>query len=1444
MKLIKMLTPPVKASVILTSAVAFGDTEVVSVANHQASLYVPGDKTGALQSVAVETYKQSTTEYPAGVEPPIFWFDASDREDWTVDVDGNVQKIPNKVGDGRYLTATETGDQWKTSTGCGAVQFGQHNVPKLLESDPTLGGRPSVDFGPLASKRLLFFNPIGPEGNTTNLLEGIGSIVAVWNSENGGGYLLGDNLNGGYKWCRGPDPTLPHGSGIRTLTYMAPMAQYNSYASLNGAFFRLNGVLQQCNYAGFNGSWAVVSLLPKAADLTASGLGMNDTRVTAFSGGFRVAEMLIFDRVLTTAECKLLETWLKGKWLGRADRGVNGNAYLSLLRPHQTAMIQWGFATTVNVPADEKLTLGRLEGGYGDVGASPDANDGGASIVKSGAGTLELGEMKTFSAPVKVGGGTVAVSRKPIPETLPYGLYLDFDASADGALETSVGDDGEYLDYWNEQLKPTVAALTFDGAQTMATGADRPRVMRNALGTGLHMIDLGKRQASSLTHYLQFRTIDPTADVPQRTSHTVPGVTTYIAVVGVQNGGGDILGYSSGWYATRGLANPTWKDQLCGQTGTINGEPITDHASYMIDGVFQSSAEGYPTPGYHVIAVRCPAGAFTDRIGGYYTYAGGLRVGRILAYLRNLTDEEMADASAYLMNIWLKRDAPGYARAEPRTEADVQNLALSGDTTVDVSADKVVVDALSGINGTLVKEGAGTLAVRNLDLKGVGLVVKDGAIVPEAASDVASDCEPAAGASFHLDATRTDTFDFDTDGSEERILYWRDTDNRDNVAFAQSFARAPSLVTATDGLKSELPVVDFGAFTLNMGTGRDLHFARPIESLKSVFVICATQEGDSRGIFLGSSKRYPGGSDNRHYGYLRPSTSETADILLHDNNSYAQIYEGTFLTNGIAINPRNVAPPTGEFFLLESHPQGAAHLSALGESETHAKDRNGGVRIAELIVYERALSEREKIATRNYLMMKWLGRKSGAKMPDPPDQQKIVLPELAVQGDVDMPVEGDVSVLNLSGAGSLSKSGDGTLELQDLSVFDGSVSVAEGTVRLAGMTPASTGRLVTDGLVFQADASWGVTTVTNEYGDVSVTRWDSRTGGGWSAVPFKQTVLPRYVGANDLGGHRVVDMPRGDANGMVFAKDGVATNLFDGIVSVYWMIGSHEGGGYLLGGGTNYEGSSSYFNFMRHRDDTSRQYFEYTDNMLNGVEYWTVPSNVRKADWYLDGEAIDPTTTPLSGGWDLISFQINDAGHPFTCAEGFAFDGRYIRGEGMGNGWCGGQKLAEVLFYDRQLSDEERVDVENYLRAKWGFNGTQASPSNAVTVAVAKGATLDLGGNVQYLADVTGEGTITNGKLTLGTLVADPLAESVRMLDCTVAFREAQVIEVRNAAAITDNQLVKILDCTAVENLPRRKALVFTGDTSWCENYRAKLVFADGALYLQFVPNGMMLLIR
>lgn len=79
---------------------------------------------------------------------------------------------------------------------------------------------------------------------------------------------------------------------------------------------------------------------------------------------------------------------------------------------------------------------------------------------------------------------------------------------------------------------------------------------------------------------------------------------------------------------------------------------------------------------------------------------------------------------------------------------------------------------------------------------------------------------------------------------------------------------------------------------------------------------------------------------------------------------------------------------------------------------------------------------------------------------------------------------------------------------------------------------------------------------------------------------------------------------------------------------------------------------------------------------------------------FVDGVSVNATATGLSGGWQIISFptygrQIGGLG--FTGVPGD------WKTAGYGN-------YAEVLFFDRELDDIERVTVERALAAKWGLS--------------------------------------------------------------------------------------------------------------------------------------------
>ena len=130
-------------------------------------------------------------------------------------------------------------------------------------------------------------------------------------------------------------------------------------------------------------------------------------------------------------------------------------------------------------------------------------------------------------------------------------------------------------------------------------------------------------------------------------------------------------------------------------------------------------------------------------------------------------------------------------------------------------------------------------------------------------------------------------------------------------------------------------------------------------------------------------------------------------------------------------------------------------------------------------------------------------------------------------------------------------------------------------------------------------------------------------------------------------------------------------------------------------------------------------------------------------------------------------------------------------------------------------------------------------------MAVASGATLDLGGNAQYLAGLSGAGTVQNGTLTVGTLVADPTLADSPTVDGTLVLEDGVVVRIENAGEISASTTIPILSATAVTGLAEtRRTLVFAGDTSWAGAFSARLAFENGTLLLKFKPRGYMLFVR
>ena len=1455
MKLIKILTPPIKASIIIVSVAAatllFADTVVTDVSDNPG--YHQLNAATDVQKLVANTVKQ--VEYPSSVGNPQFWFDCTQTNGWTFAADGGVAKIPSLVG-GRYLTTDPEG---------GFHDYSWTPKNPVFEAASEGLDRPALDFGTKGSCRAMNFDKIVVEGGTsTNVLYNIGSIIAVWYSARGnstyggddgqgtgdwgeGGYYGGAFLGGGYGtdgvaaadkhqyvlYRGGNDRMSNTGDVNRPRWYDTQIANSaHTHANIRYAHVRQNGQATTPMHAGLSADWEIVSVIPQGnyALMNATGLGMNDSRISAVSGGFKVAEMMIFDKKLTHEEAALIEAYLSRKWFGREVRGYNGNAVIGSVRSYENRS---GVPQTIMLPveaaAGEKLTIGKLTGGRGP----------GSKVVKTGAGALEIGDAEGYGGTVELQEGVLEFTRREVPSALPHDIYMHFDASDANSFLTD--ENGAFTCFRNLAAHNGWKMRELCARPTTTV----PEVLKDELGPGLNMLDFGDYVKDDTTRMLYFATNE--VEALDSVKVAPYDITTVIAVIGAQRGGGNILKQKNGaGYFSRNTSIPDRFDVAFNTNYTLENNLLAgDYTSLMVDGIPADRAnQGYATPGYQVVAFQTPGSADMSGIGGGAWGAGGLRLGEIAIYRRVLTEQELKDGSAYLMRKWLNRTAPGYAPPADTPRTDIRTVATSSAAEIRVPSGTARIGKLTAAGSSIVKTGDGTLEVCRATAESIA--VKGGALVKIAAPDVATDCELAAEPALHLDVTDADSMHVTDVNGERRVYEWYTSGDKADVLATiphrmsddstkyNNYKFAPYLSSEVKLNGHE--TLDFGPFTVDAG-GRALSLSRSLDAVRSAYVVWAPRD-DSRGAFFGCSKGN-GDTNGELYDFIRSSTDTNTAALVYNNGTSDHVRNGDIYVNGVK-SAATMVPPAGEFMLAEFHPTCPAHISGIG-TDRDVQRFAGGIRVAEVVVYERELSDREKIATRNYLMKKWFNAEP-QELP-PADDDTLEVYEIAVDGVNTVGGASDVSARRLNGSGELVKEGAGDLALGDLSGFAGTVAVNAGSLTLTGRRPAFESELpAAEDLLFHVDATKGLTTVTNADGTVEVTEWKSTLDDGWTARPFYDAHRPTLLRADDLKHNAfVVDMGKsGDQEAMRFYYNG-ETNLLEGIGSVLWMMGSHNGGGYLLGGGRHYNNwDGGLFNFMRGGQGGRCNLPEYP--LLN--EAWVCPDNLKQATWHIDGETVAPLKAGLSGGWDLVSMNITHKTSPTSNADGFGFDGRTVNNPAEYPSYMGCQRFAEVIMYKRKLTDEELLQAENYLRQKWEYKGTQVSPSNGVTVAIAEGATLDLGGNAQYLAGVSGTGTITNGKLTLGTLVADPLAESVLALDATLAFDEMQVIEVRNAAAIAAGRPVKILECTAVENLPSKRNLVFTGDTSWCESYRAKLVFADGALYLQFVPNGMLILVR
>lgn len=1393
---------------------------------------------------------------PSTIEAPAFWLDASDTSGWTI-ADGKVTRIPSKSSQ-RYLT-WEKPELWN---GWNGVEF---TAPEFTSCDSE-SGLPCVDFGNRGSGRALMFDG--------GAMENIGTVIAVFNACDWGGWLFGGKFTneGIWNYHRGSFFNSEYYTNI--FDYRNPLASSKSSLAITTSVFRQNGLPYIPVSVGWGGGWEVYSLNPaNATKLSASGIGFNDLSANKgdISGGMKYAELLIYDRLLDIETVAKIERFLARKWgLGKRMFGGNGKSHIDVLYVNQTK--SFGMQVELNVPENCELSISDIRAGHnGDLVQE-------AKLIKTGNGGLTIGDFSRYTGKLELCSGNLSLNTETVDSAadnfvMPDGVVCRFDMSRRDTMDTTTENGVEYLNRINDAdgrffYGDAAKVLNLRSRGVLEVGGDqRPWLSDEYVTpTGIRMLDTGNwvgDTGSSQTQYS--RGFDLYVG---DSSGGFGALTTIIAAIGAQRGGG--------WLADGAFQRAKQSSQISvgllnGDLSLANGLSPTNGTAY-VDGIRieKPGTVGYPDNGWHVVCLQVP-GSAPGHIGEYFKKAGGgLILGEFLAWNRPLTEDEILEVQNHLSLKWFGK---AIRMTSGRTD-DVpvlQKLAVAGESSVTVGEGSAHIGTLE-VNAPLVKKGPGTLYVQNIvNQKKYPITIESGKITLAAAPALTQE-GIAAAPSVRVDLTDTNGWEI-VEQNGEKFVKSLPVNGDASVKIFQSASASYPKIRDDAGFiaKESVPVLDFGEFVARPSPkSRYLAFDKNLESVRSVYVVWRLKPG-SKSVLLGSSglTAAEGGVGDPNVGtvhlnlyrcdFLRGQQETGVPTLWNQfSNTALAIRNGETYTNGVKIaaeNIKQIYPLEDEWQLVEAHTVAGVHASAIGGDRDN--EGSGGMALAEVIVYERELSEREKVATRNYLLKKWFGKTDAELAPVPEaGVQPLELPVLSVDGSAEI---ADANVKTLAGKGTLVKTGDGELSILNVGSFTGSVAVAEGSVRFTGQYRAEP-KMATEGLRLRLAADEGLTLIDNADGTRGVLEWKSSVEDGWKAVAPTGYVIkagesknlskhaPLYIENSQLNSLPVVDMPKFRCFRFI-DPDGNYASVKD-IRNVFWVIGSERGGGWMLGGG-NLDSSNFNAKYIAwHRgandNDANSSGTAHIDAIINGSAYFGVYDSSYSL-WRKNSEVISGRQDSLSGSWDQLTYSakptIASAAKEYPAASGLAFDGRIFDGNEVNVAYgdrAGNQTLAEVLIYTNDLSEAEILQTEAYLNCKWGLNNAVSTMQENIRLDVAAGASVEFEGGVGAFAAIEGAGTV-NGDVSAKELTADFLKSGFLTVNGTFSLADGQKITFRNLPQELPAE-VKLLQAEEIEGEEFRRNIVVAGVEEG--KVKVKLSVRGGALYARVNDYNMVIIVR
>lgn len=712
-------------------------------------------------------------------------------------------------------------------------------------------------------------------------------------------------------------------------------------------------------------------------------------------------------------------------------------------------------------------------------------------------------------------------------------------------------------------------------------------------------------------------------------------------------------------------------------------------------------------------------------------------------------------------------------------DAFVRHITLAVGAVLKVPAGATLrCETLDGAAGAVV-EGPGKISLGGLPRSVEGLSLTGGATLEFAGvrrDDFVYDL-PAAGVAGDPALWLEISSGVTTDESGEHVLRWDDVRGGDRPhVYNRNEKLKPQLVKDEDGTAVSI-LLPCDATSASADDQAILMWSRPLGNIRAVFIVKGAYQGG--GQFLG---------DLANGTWMRPATTGYKGYPLFDRGTkslHPALANGRFYVNGErrSVDDGYAYPggTTNGMALAAWKPQLAEFLTA---GDAYADNfaynaglgRSGRQVLHAAIVYTNELTEAERLATERYLLDKY--RLVDVQVLDPATLAGSV-GALALDGEegVELAIAagGAAAVESVSGAGTLSKRGEGLLLVKDLVAPTADIAVSGG--ELVVCSRANDGSDLPGTPALHVDASLAASVTTNASG--RVTKWADVRGEAVNvATNIPGTWGKATVVANAVGGRPAIDFPYGSYTAYQNASPDLR---FDNLAALafFRVMASADGRGVLLGccDDVKYNENGYYGIHRQAREATKPYVYNATYRRPNwecsDYDHALICPGPGGTLFRQDGIETDISAALPAEGFQLVSCSmpepINTSGFSQLKVADAGRSGAYT---------YGGVTIGESIIYTNTLSRGAVLAVEAYLNQKWfgretpGYRPAQAgrltvAPSARVTVtggaplavrtlasegAVDGAVTVEDGGTIEVV--VAADGTPTPLGITGGLRLA------------------------------------------------------------------------------------------